>query len=299
LASYLLDPLARMGRALLAELPSLMFLLVLFLVVRVILRMLKFYFAAVGSGAIHVGGFEKQWAVPTFRLVRLGVIAFALVVAYPYIPGSESDAFKGLSIFAGVLISIGSSSFIANFMAGYTLIYRGLFSVGDRVQIGDITGEVLEMRVQVTRLRTYKNEEVIIPNSTILQSAVTNYSTLAASRGLILHASVGIGYEVPWRQVEGMLLAAAERTQGVLKEPPPFVLQQGLGDFAVNYEINAYVSTADDLAGRYAELHAHILDVFNEYGVQIMTPRYEGDPAEPKIVPAGRWHEKPSRRPAT
>jgi small-conductance mechanosensitive channel len=184
-------------------------------------------------------------------------------------------------------------------MAGYTLIYRKLFSVGDRVKIGDVVGEVLEMKVQVTRLRSFKNEEVIIPNSTILQSTVINYSTLAASRGLILHTSVGIGYEVPWRQVEGMLLAAAERTQGVLKEPPPFVLQQGLGDFAVNYEINAYVSTADDLAGRYAELHAHILDVFNEYGVQIMTPRYEGDPAEPKIVPAGRWHEKPSRRPAT
>lgn len=297
LASYLLDPLGRMGRAIVAELPSLMFLLVLFFVIRVILRMLGLYFSAVGSGAIQVAGFEKQWAGPTFRLVRIGVIAFALVVAYPYIPGSESDAFKGLSIFAGVLISIGSSSFIANYMAGYTLIYRKLFAVGDRVMIGDVVGEVLETRVQVTRLRSFKNEEVIIPNSAILQSTVTNYSTLAASRGLILHTTVGIGYGVPWRQVEGMLLTAAERTRGVLNDPPPFVLHKGLGDFAVNYEINAYVATADDMAGRYAELHAHILDVFNEHGVQIMTPAYEGDTPEPKLVPRERWYEAPSRRP--
>jgi small-conductance mechanosensitive channel len=296
LASYLLDPLHRMGRAFVTELPSLMFLLVLFFVVRVILRMLGLYFAAIGSGAIHVAGFERIWAGPTYRLVRLGVIAFALVVAYPYIPGSESEAFKGLSIFAGVLISIGSSSFIANYMAGYTLIYRKLFSVGDRVRIGDVVGEVLEMKVQVTRMRSFKNEEVIVPNSAILQSTVVNYSTLAASRGLILHTSVGIGYEVPWRQVEGMLLAAAERTRGVLKDPPPFVLHKSLGDFAVQYEVNAYVDTADDLAGRYTELHAHILDVFNEHGVQIMTPAYEGDTAEPMVVPRERWFEAPSRR---
>jgi small-conductance mechanosensitive channel len=299
LAGYLLDPLARMGRGVMEELPSLMFLLVLFIVVRFILRLLRLYFAALGSSAVHVAGFEPQWAEPTYRLVRIAVIAFALVVAYPYIPGSESEAFKGLSIFAGVLISIGSSSFIANYMAGYTLIYRRLFKVGDRVQIGDIVGEVLEVRVQVTRLRTYKNEEVILPNSTILTSVVTNYTTLAAGRGLILHTTVGIGYEVPWRKIEGMLLMAAERTKSVLKDPPPFVLQKGLGDFAVSYEINAYVSSAADLAQRYDELHGHIQDVFNEYGVQIMTPAYEGDPETPKTVPREQWYAEPSRRPVT
>lgn len=298
LAGYLLDPLRTMGSELLAELPSLMFLLVLIIVVRFVLRFLKFWFAAVASGALHVAGFEPQWAEPTYRLVRIGVVAFALVVAYPYIPGSGSEAFKGLSIFAGVLISIGSSSFISNYMAGYTLIYRRLFAVGDRVQIGDVVGEVLETRVQVTRLRTYKNEEVIIPNSTILNSVVTNYTKLAASRGLILHTSVGIGYEVPWRQVEGMLLTAAERTSGVLKEPKPFVLQTGLGDFAVTYEINAYVGSTEQIAQRYDELHANIQDVFNEYGVQIMTPAYEGDPEVPKTVPREQWHAAPSRRPA-
>jgi small-conductance mechanosensitive channel len=296
LASYLLDPLRTLGQQFVEELPALMFLLVIFFLTRFVLRLLKFSFAAIGSGAVTVSGFEPQWAAPTYRLVRIGVIAMALVVAYPYIPGSESEAFKGLSIFAGVLFSIGSSSFIANYMAGYTLIYRRLFAVGDRVKIGDVVGEVLEMRVQVTRLRTYKNEEVIIPNSSILTSEVTNYTSLAGRRGLILHTSVGIGYEVPWRQVEGILLTAAERTQGVLKDPKPFVLQTALGDFAVTYEINAYVGTTQDVAGRYNELHGHILDVFNEHGVQIMTPAYEGDPPEPKVVPRERWHATPSRR---
>jgi small-conductance mechanosensitive channel len=225
-------------------------------------------------------------------------VAFALVVAYPYIPGSESEAFKGLSIFAGVLLSIGSSAFIANYVAGYSLIYRKLFAIGDRVRIGDVVGEVMETRVQVTRIRTPKNEEVILPNSMILQSVVTNYSTHARERGLILHTTVGIGYEVPWRQVEGMLLTAAERTGGVLQDPPPFVRQRGLADFAVNYELNVYVASADDMIGQYDKLHASIQDVFNEYGVQIMTPAYEADPPEPKVVPRERWHDKPSRRPA-
>jgi len=297
LAEYLLDPLRRMGRGLVDELPSLLFLLMLYLVIRFVLRMLRLYFATLESGAVRVHGFESHWSTPTYRLVRIGVIAFALVVAYPYIPGSESEAFKGLSIFAGVLLSIGSSAFIANYVAGYSLIYRKLFAIGDRVRIGDVTGEVMETRVQVTRIRTPKNEEVILPNSMILQSVVTNYSTHARDRGLILHTTVGIGYEVPWRQVEGMLLTAAERTGGVLADPPPFVRQRGLADFAVNYELNVYVASADDMIGRYDELHAHIQDVFNEYGVQIMTPAYEGDPAEPKIVPRERWHDKPSRRP--
>jgi len=298
LAQMLLEPLRKMGRAFVDELPSLLFLLVLWFVVRFVLRMLRLYFATIESGAVRVHGFESQWSGPTYRLVRIGVIAFALVVAYPYIPGSESEAFKGLSIFAGVLLSIGSSSFIANYVAGYSLIYRRLFAVGDRVRIGDVAGEVLDTRVQVTRIRTPKNEEVILPNSMILQSAVTNYSTHTRERGLILHTTVGIGYEVPWRQVEGMLLTAAERTEGVLEDPPPFVRQRSLGDFAVNYELNAYVDSADDMIGHYDALHANIQDVFNEYGVQIMTPAYEGDPAEPKVVPRGRWHEKPSRRPA-
>jgi small-conductance mechanosensitive channel len=295
LLAYLIDPLQTMGSTIVAELPSLLFLLVLFVVVRILLRALQLYFDALARGSTRLASFEPEWAAPTYRLTRVAVIALALVVAYPYIPGSDSEAFKGLSIFFGVLLSIGSSSFVANSIAGYALIYRRLFKVGDRVLIGETVGYVLEIRMQVTRLRTIKNEEVIIPNSTILGSVVLNYSSLARSRGLILHTTVGIGYETPWRQVEGMLLTAAERTPGLQSELPPFVLQRSLGDFCVSYELNAYTSSADNIAEKYNALHANILDVFNEYGVQIMTPAYEGDPAEPKIVPKERWFQEPSR----
>jgi small-conductance mechanosensitive channel len=294
LTAYLIDPLKTMGRGFVEELPSLMFLLVLFFVVRFVLRILRIYFGAIGSGAVKVANFQPEWSVPTYRLVRLGVVAFALVVAYPYVPGSGSEAFKGLSIFFGVLLSIGSSSFISNNVSGYALIYRRLFAVGDRVRIDDMVGEVLDIRLQVTRLRTVKNEEIIVPNSTIMNSVVMNYSTLAATQGLILHTTVGIGYETPWRQVEGMLLLAAARTPGIEQTPPAFVLQKALGDFCVTYELNAYTSSAASMAEKYHALHANILDVFNEYGVQIMTPAYEGDPPEPKVVPKDRWYQEPS-----
>lgn len=297
LAGYVIDPLQIMGRGFLDELPSLIFLLVLFFVVRLVMRLLRLYFTAVGTGTVKLANFAPEWAVPTFRLVRIGVIAFALVIAYPYVPGSGSEAFKGLSIFFGVLLSIGSSSFVANSIGGYALIYRRLFAIGDRVQIGDTVGDVVEMRLQVTRLRTVKNEEIIVPNSLILNTSVLNYSALAASRGLILHTQVGIGYETPWRQVESMLLMAAQRTPGLMTEPPPFVLQKALGDFCVTYELNVYTSSANSMAQNYHALHANILDVFNEYGVQIMTPAYEADPPQPKVVPRELWYAEPSPPP--
>jgi small-conductance mechanosensitive channel len=223
------------------------------------------------------------------------VIGFAIVVGYPYIPGSDSAAFKGLSLFFGVVFSLGSSSAIANTIAGYSLTYRRAFRVGDRVKIGDVFGDVTEIRLQVTHVRTPKNEEVVVPNSTILNQEVTNYSALARTRGLILHTTVGIGYETPWRQVEAMLLLAAERTPGVLRDPKPFVLQKSLGDFAVSYEINVYSDDAQAMMPLYTALHRQILDVFNEYGVQIMTPAYEGDPEQPKVVPRDQWHLAPAR----
>src|SRR5262249_18029507 len=234
-------------------------------------------------------------ATPTYRIVRIAVIGFMAVVAYPYIPGSESAAFKGMSIFFGLVFSLGASSVVANMLAGYSLIYRRTFKVGDRVKINDMVGDVAEMRLQVTHLRTIKNEDVIVPNSVVLTSQVVNYSSYAARDGLILHTSVGIGYEVPWRQVEAMLLLAASRTPGLQAVPPPFVLQTSLGDFAVNYELNAYYGDAHGMAALYTALHRNIQDVFNEYGVQIMTPAYESDPASPKVVPKDQWYQPPAR----
>jgi small-conductance mechanosensitive channel len=255
----------------------------------------RLFFDAVGKGHVSLSGFEPEWAVPTYRIVRMAIVAFALVVAYPYIPGSRSAAFQGISLFLGVMFSIGSSSFISNIIAGYSMTYRRAFRVGDRIQVGEIFGDVSEIRLQVTHVRSVKNEEIVVPNSTLLNSSVVNYSALARSRGLILHTTVGIGYETPWRQVEAMLLLAAERTPGLLREPAPFVLQKSLGDFCVVYEINAYCDAPAEMARLYTRLHQNVLDVFNEYGVQIMTPAYEGDPAQPKVVPKDQWWSAPAR----
>jgi small-conductance mechanosensitive channel len=214
---------------------------------------------------------------------------------YPHVPGSESPAFKGISIFLGVLFSLGSSSAISNIIAGYTMTYRRAFKVGERIKVDDITGDVTDIRLLVTHLRTIKNEEIIIPNSKILNSDIVNYTTYARERGLILHTTVGIGYEVPWRQVEAMLMLAAERTPRILKDPKPFVLQKSLGDFAVTYELNVYIDDPHGMAQIYSELHKNVLDAFNEYGVQIMTPAYEGDPDQLKVVPKDQWFAAPAQ----
>jgi small-conductance mechanosensitive channel len=299
LIAILLDPLRTMTLGLLGEIPDLVFLLVLVLLTRYVLKMVRLFFQGVDKGTVMLREFDPEWAWPTYRLVRLAIIALAIVVAYPYVPGSDSDAFKGVSLFIGVIFSLGSSSLIGNIIAGYTMTYRRAFRLGDRVKIGSHVGEVARTRLLVTHLRTPKNEEVIVPNSAILGAEVVNYSTLARDRGLILHTTVGIGYETPWRQVEAILVEAALRTPGLLKEPPPFVLQKALGDFCVTYEINAFCNTPDAMPSLYTALHRNILDVFNEYGVQIMTPAYEGDPEQPKVVPRGEWYAAPARRPDT
>jgi small-conductance mechanosensitive channel len=187
---------------------------------------------------------------------------------------------------------------IGNLVAGYSLVYRRAFRLGDRIRIGEHIGEVTDTRLLVTHLRTDKNEEVVIPNSQIINSSVVNYSTLARDGRLLLYARVGIGYETPWRQVEAMLRMAAGRTEGVLKSPAPFVLQIALGDFAVTYEVNVYCDNAPAMLELYASLYRHILDVFNEYGIQIMTPAYRGDPAQPKLVPPEHWYSAPALPPA-
>jgi small-conductance mechanosensitive channel len=298
LFDLLFDPLRTIGTGILAAIPDLLFLAVLVVVVRFVLRALHMLFAGIAAGSIKLAAFEREWSWPTYRLVRLLVLAFAVVVAYPYIPGSGSDAFKGVSIFLGVIFSLGSSSVISNVIAGYTMTYRRAFRIGDRVRINEHLGDVAETRLLVTHLRSPKNEEIVIPNSLILNSSVVNYSSLAREGKLILNTTVGIGYETPWRQVETMLLQAAERTEGLLREPGAFVLQKALGDFAVTYEINAYCDDAQAMNRLYTRLYQNILDVFNEYGVQIMTPAYEGDPEQPKIVPKDQWYAAPASAPA-
>jgi small-conductance mechanosensitive channel len=297
LFDLLFTPLVVICTATLHTIPDLIFLLILFFITRYFLKLVRLFFTHVSRGTVTLSGFESEWAWPTYRLVRLLLIVFALVIAYPYIPGSETAAFKGISIFMGVLVSLGSTSLIGNILAGYTMTYRRAFKEGDRVRVGNYLGDVEETRLLVTHLRNPKNEMVVIPNSVILNSELTNYSTLAPEQGLILHTTVGIGYETPWRQVEAMLLEAAARTPGLLKEPAPFVWQKTLGDFCVIYEINAYCNDPKAMLGLYTELHRNILDVFNEYDVQIMTPAYERDPEEPKVVPKDQWYAAPAKKP--
>jgi small-conductance mechanosensitive channel len=291
---YVIGPLTTMWTSFVREIPDLAFLVVLVFVVRIILRMIRRFFEAVEQGRIQLANFDREWAAPTYKLLRPVVVAFAIVVGYPYIPGSGSEAFKGVSIFLGIIFSLGSSSFIANMIAGYSMTYRRAFKLGDVVQIGDVKGVVSAVRLQVTNVRTIKNEEVVVPNSEILNAHITNYSALAQSNGLILHTTVGIGYETPWRQVEAMLLEAARRTPGLMPDRPPFVFHLQLGDFCVTYELNVYCSDPLQMRAIYTDLHRHILDVFNEYGVQIMTPAYEGDPTVPKVVPKEQWYTAPA-----
>lgn len=298
LFDLILTPLRSMGSSILAAIPDLVFLVILFVVIRYVLRMIRAFFENIDSGVIKLTSFEQEWAWPTYRIARLLIIIFALVVAYPYIPGSDSDAFKGISLLIGLIVSIGSSSIIANVIAGYSLVYRRPYRVGDRVEINGTVGDVIEMRVLVTRLRSLKNEEVVIPSTTILSGNVINYSSLAEQHGLILHTTVGIGYETPWRQVEAMLKLAADRTPGLLKRPEPFVLQKSLGDFAVAYELNAHCANPRHMMQHYSNLHRNILDVFNEYGVAIMTPAYVADPPEPKMVPEDKWYAEPASPPS-
>lgn len=290
LLDLFLTPLSKIGTALLNFIPNLAFLIIIFLITRYVLKLIKLFFDGIGKGVITFSGFERDWAFPSYKIIRILFIVFAIIVSYPYIPGSDSDAFKGVSLFIGLLFSLGSSSIIGNLIAGYSMIYRRTFKPGDIVKIEDYLGQVIEVKIFVTKIRTFKNEEVIVPNSLILSSNVINYSSaLSSTKGIILHSTVGIGYETPWRQVEGMLKLAAERTEGLLKDPPPYVLQKALGDFAVNYELNVYCNDPANMMKQYTELHRNILDVFNENEVQIMTPAYEGDPDQPKIVPKGQW----------
>jgi small-conductance mechanosensitive channel len=290
------EPFQAMGLAVLKYVPNLVFLIILIYVARALLKLNAAFFESVRTGTTVIPRFERDWARPTSNLVRVIVILFAAVVAYPYLPGSGTAAFQGISIFAGVLFSLGASTYMANIIAGYTLTYRRAFRVGEFIRIGEHVGEVIEVRLLVTHLKTPKNEELIVPNSLVLQTQVLNYSRLATNEGLVLHTMVGIGYEVGWRKVEAMLLEAANRTSGLLRKPSPYVLIRGLDDFAVKYELNVYVDTGMQMLLRYAALHRSILDVFNENGVQIMTPAYEGDPEQPKIAPPAHLSSPPGVR---
>jgi len=254
--------------------PNLFAILVIYFVMKYVIRLVKYIFGEIESEKLKISGFHSDWAMPTFSIVKFLLYAFMFVLIFPYLPGSDSPVFKGVSVFIGVLFSLGSSSAVANMVAGLVITYMRPFKIGDRIKIGDVSGDVEEKTLLVTRIKTIKNEIVTIPNSAILSGNTINYSTDVAYIGLILHTTVTIGYDVPWMDMHNALIEAALRTEFVLHEPKPFVLQTSLDDFYVSYQINAYTKEANKQAVIYSNLHQNILDVCNEKRIEIMSPHY-------------------------
>ena len=255
-------------------LPNLFSILVIVIVMSYFIRFIRYIFREIESEKLKIAGFHPDWAMPTFSIIRFLLYAFMFVLIFPYLPGSDSGIFKGVSVFVGVLFSLGSTSAISNIVAGLVITYMRPFKIGDRITIGQITGDVVEKTMLVTRLRTIKNEEITIPNSAVLSGNTVNYSMLAKSDGLILHTSVTIGYDVPWREMHKALIQAALKTDLISDKPEPFVLQTSLDDFYVTYQLNAYTKEPNKQAGIYSELHKNIQDVCNEMGIEIMSPHY-------------------------
>lgn len=274
LLNYAFTPVRSVVLALVGYLPKALFLIVIAAVITVAIRLVRVFFRQIETGRLAFEKFPAEWADPTNKIVRVLLVAFGAVVAFPYLPASDSPAFTGVSVFMGVLVSLASSSALSNMIAGIVLTYTGAFRLGDRVKVGDAFGDIIETSLLATRVRTIKNEDITIPNSIALGSAVTNYSREARTLGLILHTSVTIGYDAPWRTVHQLLIDAALATPGVLREPKPFVLQTALNDFYVTYEINAYTSNAREMIETYAVLHGNIQDAFYAAGVEIMSPHY-------------------------
>jgi small-conductance mechanosensitive channel len=271
---WIRTPLAAIGNAFLAFLPDLFYLVVIAGFAYLVARLVRIFFFELEQGTIAIHGFHPEWAMPTFKLARLAIIAFAAVMAFPHIPGSSTPAFQGISIFVGLIVSLSSSSAIGNMMAGVVLTYTRAFNAGDRVRIADTYGDVVEKTLLVTRICTVKNVVITIPNAIVLATHIDNYSTLAAEKGLILHTTVTIGYDAPWRRVHELLTEAALATGGVQKEPAPFVLQTSLNDFHVSYEINVYSREPRNINRVYSDLHQNIQEKFNEAGIEIMSPGY-------------------------
>lgn len=276
LLRWILTPAKSAFMGFVSFLPSLFTIIVIIIIFKYSLKIIKFFFYEIKSENIKINGFYSDWALPTFNVIRLLMYAFMLVIIFPYLPGSDSPIFKGVSVFVGVLFSLGSSNAIANMVAGLVITYMRPFKIGDYIKIGDVSGEVIEKTALVTRIRTPKFEDITIPNATVLSSTSTNYSanTNQSTNGLLIHTTVTIGYDVPWKDIYAALIEAALKTEMTEKEPKPFVLQTSLDDFYVSYQINVYTKEPTKQPRIYSSLHQNIQDSFNAAGIEIMSPHY-------------------------
>ena len=272
--SYVLGVLQSAGSAVLGYLPNLFQIIVILVFAYYMIRLASLVFKGIETERIKIRKFYPDWAEPTFKIVRFLLVALAAVAVIPLLPGASSPAFRGVSIFLGALVSLGSSGVVANVVAGTVSTYMRAFQAGDWVRMADTEGTVIKRTTFVTKIKTPKNVIVAVPNAMVMANHIINYSELAKARGLILHTTVSIGYDVPWQQVHELLLSAAHATEGVEEDPEPYVLQTSLDDFYVSYELNGYTSTPNKMASIYSRLHANIQDAFNEAGVEIMSPHY-------------------------
>jgi small-conductance mechanosensitive channel len=294
LRGFLIDQLQIVGRAIVNAAPRLFTVLLIVVLTRFVVRLTNLFFVAVQEGRISIPWIYPETLQPTRRLVLAGLWLFALALAFPFLPGSESEAFKGISVLLGLMVTLGSSGLVNQVMSGFTLTYSRALRVNDFVRVTDIEGTVTQIGALSTKIRTPPGEEVTIPNAVIVSHTVTNYTRFAETDGVFVPTSISIGYDVPWRQVHSLLIQAASRTPGVRAQPPPVVREAELGDFSVKYILLVSLERPQQRFAILAAVHANILDLFNEHGVQIMSPAYEADPAAPKIVPRDRWFAAPA-----
>jgi small-conductance mechanosensitive channel len=282
----------------LGALPNLFSVLLIVFVTRIVVKLAGLFFDSVEHQRVSVPWIYPETALTTRRLATLFLWLFALALAYPYLPGSETEAFKGISVFVGLMISLGSSGIVNQLMSGLMITYSRALQPGDFVRIGDVEGTVTQLGMLSTKLKSPRREEVTIPNAVLFSTTTTNYSRLHQSEGVFAPTSLTIGYDVPWRQVHALLILAAERTAGVRRQPAPVVRQTALRDFYVEYTLLVSLENPASRAPVLDALHANIQDAFNEFGVQIMSPNYEADPEGPKLVPREKWFAAPANPPS-
>jgi small-conductance mechanosensitive channel len=292
--SYILDSIEKLGNSILDSLPELLVVILIFLVARWIVHLGNLFFGQVISGRISLSWMDADVARATHRVVTAVVWIFAVVVAYPYIPGSQSQAFKGMSVFFGLVLSLGSTGIINQVMSGMFVIYSKALKTGEWIRVNEIEGEVWEVGLLAAKVRTIEGKEVTLPNSLLVSTSTTNYTRIGHADGMILSATVTIGYNAPWRQVHALLELAADRTSNVRKEPKPYVIQRALSDFYVEYTVVTRLEEESSRVGTISNLNAAIQDAFNEFGVQIMSPHYMVQPELNVVVPPEKWSVPPS-----
>lgn len=272
LVNYIVEPLSKAGTAVVDYIPKLFTIIVIVILFRFLIKGLRVIAEQIEAGAFVIRGFHTDWAIPTFNIVRVILFIFMFIFIFPYLPNSESKIFQGVSVFMGVLFSLGSTSVIGNVVSGLVITYMRPFQVGDRIKMGEYVGDVIEKTPLVTRLKTPKNEVITIPNSTVMSAHTVNYTVSAENHGLILHSNIAGGYNFDWRFMHKLLLEAADRTEGALKSPAPFIHQTAIEDFYALYQVNIYVEDATKMSQIYSNLFTSIQEVFGEAGVELVAP---------------------------